>query len=127
MSDVEDFIYDFEGNQREILFYFHKLFTKELNLTDKIRFKIPFYYCKSWICYLNPVKDDKIELAFIRGNELSNEQGLLEFKNRKQIAGIEFEKLSKIPFQSVNEIIQEAILLDEISPYKSKRKKKRSI
>ena len=122
MSDVEDFIFQFEGNQREILSYFHKLFVNDLDLTDKIRFKIPSYYRKSWICYLNPIKDSKIELAFIRGNELSNAQGLLQSKGRKQIAGIEFEKFSNIPFQTVNEIIQEAILLDEMIPYKSKRK-----
>ena len=122
MSDVEDFIFQFEGNQREILSYLHKLFVKELELTDKIRFKIPFYYRKSWICYLNPIKDNKVELAFIRANELSNVQGLLHRKDRKQIAGIEFEKLSDIPFQTINEIIQEAILLDDLTPYKSKRK-----
>lgn len=113
MSEVEDFIYHFEGNQRQVMLYFHNLFTQELNLTDKIRYKIPFYYGRSWICYLNPTKENSIELAFIRGNELSNAQGLLHSKGRKQVYGIEIKKVSDIPFAAVNEIIQEAILLDE--------------
>jgi hypothetical protein len=118
MSAVLDYIFQHQGNQKEILLYFHDLLTKELNLTSKIRYKIPFYDRRSWICYLNPIKDGKIELAFIRGKELSNNQGLLEFKKRKQIAGIEFESLSQIPFEAVHEIIHEAILLDDKIPYK---------
>lgn len=123
MTDVEDFIYQFEGHQRDIMLYFHKLLTLELNLTDKIRFKLPFYYGKSWICYLNPIKDTQIEFAFLRGNELSNEQGLLTNKGRKQVYGITFQKMSEIPVSLINEVIHEAILLDETIPYKSKNKR----
>jgi hypothetical protein len=123
MTEVEDFIYQFEDNQREIMLYFHKLLTLELNLTDKIRFDVPFYYGKSWICYLNPIKDTKIEFAFVRGNELSNEQGILTNKGRKQVYSIEFQKISEIPISLINEVIQEAILLDEIKPYESKNKR----
>jgi len=124
MSEVEELIYQFEGNQREVMLHFHNLLTKDLNLTEKIRFKIPFYYGRSWICYLNPVKNNKIELAFVRGNELSNYQEILDNRGRKQVYSIEFEKISEIPIQQINEIIHEAILLDEIKPYKSKRKSK---
>ena len=122
MSEAEDFIYTYEGNQREIMLYLHKKLTTELNLIDKIRFDIPFYYGKSWICYLNPSKDGKIEFAFVRGNELSNEQGLLSNKGRKQVYSITFEKMKDIPQNALDEVIQEAILLDETKPYESKRK-----
>lgn len=122
MTKVEDYIYSYEGNQREIMIYFHKLLSEELNLTDKLRYKIPFYYRKSWICYLNPIKNGKIEFAFVRGNQLSNSQGLLDSKGRKQVWGIEFARQSEIPIKGLTEIIQEAILLDETVPYASKRK-----
>jgi hypothetical protein len=122
MPEVEDFIYQFEGSQRDTMLYIHNLLTVDMNLTDKIRFKIPFYYGRSWICYLNPTKDGKIELAFVRGNELSNEQGILDSKGRKQVYGIEFGKVSDIPIQQINEILQEAVLLDETTGYESKRK-----
>lgn len=123
MSEAEDFIFQFEGNQREVMLYFHNLLTTNLNLIEKIRYKIPFYYGRSWICYLNP-KDDGIEFAFVRGNELSNHQQILDNKGRKQVYSIEFEKVSEIPIKLMNEIIQEAILLDETKPYESKRKSK---
>jgi hypothetical protein len=120
MTTVEDFIYQFDGNQREVMLHLHHLLTLELNLTEKIRFKIPFYYGRSWICYLNPTKNGKVEFAFVRGNELSNEQGILDSKGRKQVYSIAFEKVSEIPAQQINEVIQEAILLDETKAYESK-------
>jgi hypothetical protein len=123
MPTIQDFFYQYEGAQKQILSYLHQKFTEELNLIDKIRYDIPFYYGKSWICYLNPNKKGGVELAFVRGNELSNEQGLLDNKGRKQVYSLEFTKLSDIPKQALNEILQEAILLDETIAYESKRKK----
>lgn len=101
----------------------HNLLSSAFNLTAKMRYGIPFYYRKSWICYLNPTKKGMIELAFTRGNELSNNQGLLDNKGRKQVFSVEFESIADIPGEVVNEIMQEAILLDETVPYASKRKK----
>ncbi|MEN0049842.1 MAG: DUF1801 domain-containing protein [Bacteroidota bacterium] len=123
MSEAEDFIYEYEGQQREILLYLHQLLTMDLGLESKIRYRIPFYYGRSWICYTNPVKKEGIELVFLRGNELSNEQGLLESKGRKQVLGVTFRKLTDIPEETLFEVLQEAILLDETVAYASKRKK----
>ncbi|MEL6668817.1 MAG: DUF1801 domain-containing protein [Bacteroidota bacterium] len=113
MANVESFIYTRPGEEREILFYFHQLLTEEMGLEPKIRFKIPFYFNRSWVCYLNPIKQGGIELAFLRGRELSNVQGLLVSKGRKQVYGIDCYSLAEIPREAIYEIIQEAILLDE--------------
>ena len=121
MSPAEDFIYRFEGPQHHVLRYFHRLLTEEMDLTCTMRFKIPFYDRKSWICYLNPTKDGKVELAFTRGNELSNAQGLLQHRGRKQISGIVFGSLDDIPEQAIREVIHEALMLDDLTPYTSKR------
>ena len=124
MTPIEEFINEFEGDQRNILIDFHHLFVDELNLTSKIRFGIPFYYGRSWIFYLNPIKTGGIELAFVRGNELSNSQGLLDSKGRKQVYGIEFQNMKSIQKELILETIHEAIILDETIPYASKNKKK---
>ncbi|HHS95017.1 MAG TPA: DUF1801 domain-containing protein [Phaeodactylibacter sp.] len=113
MSPVEAFILDTEGNQRDVMMHFHLLFTEDLKLTPKLKFKIPFYYGRTWICYLNPIKNTQVELVFIRGRELSNAEGLLQHRNRKQVAGIILKHLEDIPHQDLLEIIHEAISLDE--------------
>ena len=63
-------------------------------------------------------------MCFLRANELSNEQGLLDFKDRSQVAGIELSKMKDIPLELLSEIIQEALILDETIPYAAKRQKK---
>lgn len=114
MQEVEEYILGLDENQKRIMLLLHSMLTEEFKLTDKIRFKIPFYYGKTWICYLNTLKNNKTELCFLRGNELSNHQNLLQSKGRKQVAGIELENANQIPFRQLKEIINEAIILDNI-------------
>lgn len=120
MKEVEDYIYSFEDERKNVLLYFHELLTSFPTVTCKIRYKIPFYYQNTWVCYLNPVKPNKIALCFLRGYELSNEQGLLESKERKHVSSVEFSSVDEIPKTAIREIINEALFLDETVPYKPK-------
>lgn len=117
-----DFIYEYEDEQRAVMLYLHRLLVDEFGLVDKIKHRIPFYYGRSWICYLNPTQDGRVEFAFVRGSELANEQGLLDSRGRKQVSGVIFSRAADIPTEIVEELIQEAIVLDETVPYAAKRK-----
>ncbi|MEM6343807.1 MAG: DUF1801 domain-containing protein [Bacteroidota bacterium] len=121
---VRDFIESQEKERRDLMRYLHHLFSEEMGLVSKIRYRVPFYYNRSWICYLNPIKTGGIELVFLRGNELSNVQGILDHRGRKQVSGIMLEKLADIPQEAIREIMHEAIILDETVKYASKRKGK---
>lgn len=123
MNKIEAFILDLPPVQAELVEFLHQLMLTFPEVTSKIRYKIPFYYHKSWICYINPIKKEAVEFVFTRGNELSNEQGLLETKGRKQVRGVTFTKVDDIPMETLVEVIQEALLLDETTPYASKRTK----
>ena len=122
MNDVEYFIEEQEGKQKAILNYLHQLFLSFPEVSCKIRYRIPFYFRNSWICYTNPLKNGSIELVFIHGKQLSNEQGILQAKDRKMVAGIELTSIEAIPEEALFEIIQEAFLLDE-ERTKQKQKK----
>lgn len=121
MARVEDYLFEYEGEQRRLLDFFHAFLSEDLDLLPKIRYNIPFYYGKSWICYLNTAKDGSVELAFTRGNELSNAQGILEAKGRKQVMSMSFKSLKEIPHETLHEVLQEALLLDQSTPYAAKR------
>ncbi len=120
--NVENFISNQEGATAKIMLHLNDIMLSIPGVTSKIRFNIPFYYRKSWICYLNPLKTGSVEFAFVRGNELANESGLLHSKGRKQVYSVEFGAVSDIG-EEVMQVIQEAILLDETVPYASKRSK----
>jgi hypothetical protein len=121
MTEVEDFLMDFEGAQGEVLRFLHDLLLSFPEIEDKMRYRIPFYYRKSWVCYLNPGKKGDVDLSFIRGSELSNEQGLLDGRGRKQVASLNFSTVDEIPVDAVLEIVQEAFILDESVPFPHKR------
>jgi len=121
MNTVEDFINGYEGDQMRIMNFFHDLLTEEFNLEPRLQYNLPFYYRKSWICYLFPTKKGTIELAFTRGNELSNSQGILKTKGRKLVSSIGFKSLKDIPESLIKEVIHEAVILDETIPYVFKR------
>lgn len=123
--NVEIYIDELEGEQKLIASALHDLLLTFPEVTHKIRYKIPFYYSKSWICYINPIKKDGIELCFLRANELSNDNGLLDFKTRKQVAGITLHDHKEIPLEGINEVLQEAFLLDEEVKYVSPGSRKK--
>ncbi|MEQ9405319.1 MAG: DUF1801 domain-containing protein [Cyclobacteriaceae bacterium] len=83
-------------------------------MSGKINYKVPFYTQKKWVCYLNRIKNNGVELAFARGWQLSNDQNLLDRKNRKYVAGINLYDPGEIPEKQIDQIVQEALLLDEM-------------
>lgn len=105
------------------MMFLHQMFMTDDRISTKMRYRVPFYYRKSWVCYLNPIKNEGVELCFIRANELSNENQLLDFKDRKQVAGISYFSVEEIDEQLLNLVWHEALLLDESVKYASKRKK----
>lgn len=124
MGDVDYYIQNHEKTIKTILEILNASIMNFPGVISKIRYKIPFYYKKSWICYLNPQKSGGVELAFTRGNELADEQGILERKGRKQVKSITYQSIKDIDEASLNIILQEAMLLDDHVPYASKRKRK---
>lgn len=114
MKTIEDYILGLDGQQKAIVSFFHNRLTNYHDLHGKISYNIPVYYRKSWVCYLNPIKNNGVELAFTKGHRLSNTQKLLSKKKRKYVAGIELFDVGDIPEQSIDEIIQEALIVDQI-------------
>ena len=126
MYEVEEYITDFDGRQRDLLQFMYEFLMEQPGMRCKISYKMPFFIRKQQVCYLHAIKDGSVEIAFPRGHQLSNDQGLLESRGRKYIKGIRLEKLDSIPLEALHQVIQEAILLDDIPytpPYAFKRKK----
>jgi hypothetical protein len=123
---IEKYINTIENEQQKsLIWYIFQVLDTTKQLKLKLAYKVPFYYHNSWICYLNTLKKGGIELAFVRANELSSEtQSKLDFRNRKQVAGITFEKEDDKKLEQALNILQEAIELDKTKKYLSKRTKK---
>ncbi len=103
-----------------------ELLMDQPGMSCKISYKVPFFILKQRICYINPRKNGSVEIAFPMGHQLSNDQGMLETGGRKYIKVITLQHMDNIPLEGLNEVIQEAILPDDIPyipPYAFKKKK----
>jgi hypothetical protein len=116
----------FLANQSEtqltILEYLNDFLLTYPEVERKMRFKVPFYFRKSWITYVNPIKPEGIELAFLRANEIPEIQPYLDFKKRKQVAGLTLTSINDIDEELLHLLFSSAYSLDDEVPYASKRK-----
>ena len=121
--DISNFVVYLSKEQKQIITCLHEIIESFQGIISKIRYKVPFYYKKSWFCYVNSIKNsDSVELCFVRANEMSNELNLLDFKDRKQVAGVtiaSFTTLIELE-KEIRYLIQEAIILDDTVPYSVK-------
>jgi hypothetical protein len=95
-------------------------------IEEKIRYGIPFFDYFGWMCYLSPLKNNKgVYIAFLRGFELSNEQGILETNGRVMVKSITYTHAKQIDETPLREIIQEALLLNQEHHQQKKKQKKK--
>lgn len=114
MQSPEDYIYAIQdSNLRELALFLHSFILSYDGVTSKLAYKIPFYYRNKWVCYINIYKKKSIELAFIRGNEMKNESGLLDSRGRKLVLGFIFSSMNDINEVLLDEWMQDAMAVDE--------------
>lgn len=87
-------------------------------MREHLEINTPMYKVKREVCYfgkIHPIKG--LEVCFLRGFQLSNEQGLLESKGRKFIHGLTLVDTNDLKNKETAflEILNEALILDEIN------------
>jgi hypothetical protein len=118
MNAILTYIHDRPAQQSALLQTLHRLITQHPKVTGKISYSVPCYKIKNPLCHLNPLKGGAVEIVFWRARELSNEDGSLDFKDRKRMAGITYQSPEEINEEQLNAILQEAYLLDETVEHK---------
>ncbi|RRB02828.1 DUF1801 domain-containing protein [Larkinella rosea] len=86
---------------------------------EKISWGVPFYFHKGHLVYLNPLRTPEaaVDICFLRGYELANEQGVLEGRGRRTVKSVIVQS-GDFNEDTVRELLQEAILLNETSKEK---------
>lgn len=116
MQSVLNYIESQPENQCEMLLFLYDYFDAFPTLEARYRYKIPFYFQKSWICYTNPKKNGAVELVFLRGRELSPFP-ILESRERKMVKGILYNSVEEIKLEQLEPILIEAMHLDLNTPF----------
>jgi uncharacterized protein YdhG (YjbR/CyaY superfamily) len=115
----EDFIESQDPEIKQLLWQIrHTILNAHPKMRERILFGVPMFAVKKELCYFGVMKKNNgIEIGFHRGFQMSNEHGLLDAKKRTTITGITFKNVEDFQKKALifNEILQEAIILDEIN------------
>jgi uncharacterized protein YdhG (YjbR/CyaY superfamily) len=136
MEEVENLIAELPNDEKTIVKRLRSIILEtEPRLQERLSYGVPYFFHHRRVCFLWPIsllpaghklkseeENTKVTFGLCYGNLLSNEQGLLQLGNRKQVALIQYTSAKEINEQAVREIIQEAVLVDE--QFKAKKKKK---
>lgn len=122
MEEVLAYFDEQDPERQEVMRAIHAFLMSYPGMKVRLRYGIPFYDIRTWICYLNAAKTGGTELAFVRANELENVGGLLDFRGRTQVAGVVWHQVREIRFEALAEIMEEALKLDEEKKYTVRKK-----
>ncbi len=116
---IEDFIESQEPVNTALMNQLRNLILNaHPKMKERFLFNTAMFGVKNELCYFVVLNKNKgIEVGFHRGFQMSNDQGLLESKKRKFIHGITLKDLEDLKNKEAifKEILQEAIILDEIN------------
>lgn len=122
---IDSYIAKKTPEQQLLLGLLHQLITQtSAQIEPRFSFGCPFYYYKGMFCYLNAVRNG-IDLGFCRGVDLSNEQGILETRNRKQVRSVFINSIETFNAlqPALLEILHECLLLHDFLAIKQRNKK----
>lgn len=122
--DFYSVISKYTENQQKIFEFYNEMFLSYDNIKYKTRYKIPFYYGKTWVCYMAPRKDIGIELCFLRPMDMKLSIDKLDYTDRKLVAGVTITEIDKSQINMIKEIFEEAIYVDETIKYTPKNYRK---
>jgi len=118
MEEIEDYLSKLPPQQSDLAYAVVHWLVESEELNPRLRYGIPFFYRKSWVCYINPQKSGELELAFLRAVEFRHLPEILDFKGRKMVAGILLDKPADLKNPELEIALQEALWLDDNQPYK---------
>jgi hypothetical protein len=118
-KDFDSFFEDLLPSEKSVCLRLRELLlTHFQELKEKFGYGVPYYWRHSRICFMYPASfpysgiETGVAFGFARGHLLSNEQGLLDLGERKEVAYIRFFSEKDIQEESLLEILHEAVLLD---------------
>lgn len=117
-------IADWTDNQREITDYLRSILLRSApGIEENVNYFVPHYNYFGPLCYISPVKGT-IKLGFAKGYLMSNQQGILESNELKQVRHYLIERSTDIRELELRQTIQEALMINEELDKKKKLRRR---
>ena len=126
MANVDEFVASLPRSERVITQALRSIIMdSDPRIAEKLSYGVPYFSIRRRICFVWPAsapygpKVGKVSLGMCFGYLISDHDKMLQMDGRMQVSVARFGSLSEIDERKINEIMQEAILVDNM---KLKRK-----
>jgi len=129
MQSIDEFFYDLPRDEKAIALRLREIILQAApDFKEEFSYGVPYYFRHRRVTCIWPASSaggprKGVFIGFCRGNEMSNEQGIIEMGNRKRFGLIRYYDVKEIKEDILMEILQEAIMVDE-KIWELKRKRK---
>lgn len=132
-KDFDSFYADLLPAEKSVCLRLRDLLTGHFpELREQFAYGVPYYWRYSRICFIYPASfpysamESGVAFGFARGRMLSNEQGLLDLGERKEVGYVRLFLEKDIQEEPLLELLHEAVLLDAEMERQRANKKKAS-
>lgn len=128
-QSFEEYSETFDSHTASLMYETRSFIMKSVpGMEENIKWGVPFYSYLGNVCFINTTKKEGylIEIGFYRGKELSNKQKILEGDTKliKKVFLRDKSDLGKKKIKLI-EVIQEAVMLNELGPLKLPKPRKK--
>jgi len=119
MQSVDDFFHDLPKEEKAIALRLREIILQAApDFKEEFSYGVPYYFRHRRVTCIWPASSaggpsKGVFIGFCRGNEMSNEQGIIEMGNRKRFGLIRYYDVKEINEDVLMELLQEAIMVDE--------------
>ncbi|MFI5135896.1 MAG: DUF1801 domain-containing protein [Chitinophagales bacterium] len=131
MQSIDDFFHDLPKEEKAIALRLREIILQGApDFKEEFSYGVPYYFRHRRVTCIWPASSaggpkKGVFIGFCRGNEMLNEQKIIEMGNRKRFGLIRFYDVKEINEDVLMELLQEAIMIDEEVGRKKKVKKLR--
>ena len=111
-----------DTEEGKIMEFLHQIISTYPGIAPKVHFNTPFYTRNKWMVYVSRQKKGGVEICFVYANLFEQHRELLDFKKRKQVGGIMYNRVEEIDVEQIDLLMQQALRVDEVLISKRKRK-----
>jgi hypothetical protein len=122
VGSLTDFYTDLPDGQRATAEYLRDLILRtHPGISERLNWGVACFHLNMWMIYLNPLKSGAIDLCFFQGLHLTDEDGLLDSRDRKTIKSVVVIAPGAIREDALLALIYEAVEVN-LQPTKSRVK-----
>ena len=117
MNAIDDYIFTLPPTQAGMVSFLRKVIKEASpNITERIAYGLPFFYCGKPLCYLN-IKKEGVDVGFMDGNLIPQHPAFI-FEKLKRVRSLFLKWDEDVDVELMKLVLEEILALPKFSTAK---------